>query len=153
MFRVSCLGIWWHHDIWISEKWKFDYLKKWRVLVSQVLFFRYTKQTSKNVAGKTFKAIRWNKVVYVNNFHPGTAGLWNSFASECLTSGLGFKSRVKKHFILVLFLNSFPKYFSSFLCSCCFNSMPCSGCSALHEVNLNSRKMVGKFTFSGRVFH
>ena len=23
---VSCLGIWWRHDIWITEKLKFDYL-------------------------------------------------------------------------------------------------------------------------------
>ena len=27
MFRVSCLGIWWRHDVWISENLKFDYLK------------------------------------------------------------------------------------------------------------------------------
>ena len=27
MFRLSCLGIWWHH-IWISEKLKFDYQNK-----------------------------------------------------------------------------------------------------------------------------
>ena len=26
-FRVSCLGIWWRHDIWISQNLKFDYLK------------------------------------------------------------------------------------------------------------------------------
>ena len=26
MFCVSCLGIWWCHDIWISEKLKFNYL-------------------------------------------------------------------------------------------------------------------------------
>ena len=25
--RVWCLGIWWWHNIWISEKVKFDYLK------------------------------------------------------------------------------------------------------------------------------
>ena len=24
VFRVSYLGIWWQHDIWISEKLKFD---------------------------------------------------------------------------------------------------------------------------------
>ena len=27
VFRASCLGIWWRHDIQISEKLKFDYLK------------------------------------------------------------------------------------------------------------------------------
>ena len=27
MFRVSYLGIWRRHDIWISENLKFDYLK------------------------------------------------------------------------------------------------------------------------------
>ena len=63
MFRVSCLGIWWRHDIWISENLKFDYLKneksfrseiKTFLLVSQVLSFRHKKQTSKNVADTTF---------------------------------------------------------------------------------------------------
>ena len=28
VFRVSCLGIWWRHDIWISEKLKSDYLER-----------------------------------------------------------------------------------------------------------------------------
>ena len=64
MFRVICLGIWWYHDIWISKKLKFDYLKKEKsfrseikniFLVSQVLAFRHTKQNSKNVADTTFK--------------------------------------------------------------------------------------------------
>ena len=27
MFRFSFLGIWWRHDIWITEKLKFDYFK------------------------------------------------------------------------------------------------------------------------------
>ena len=27
VFHVSRLGIWWRHNIWISEKLKFDYLK------------------------------------------------------------------------------------------------------------------------------
>ena len=60
---VSCFGIWWRHDIWISEKFKFAYLKneksfqseiKTFFLVSQVL---YTKQTSKNVADTTFNLL------------------------------------------------------------------------------------------------
>ena len=55
-FRVSCLGIWWRHDIWILEKLKFDYLKNEKsfrreikkfFLVSQMLSFRHTKQASK----------------------------------------------------------------------------------------------------------
>ena len=50
---VFYLGIWERHDIWISEKLKFDYLKNkktfWSemkdiLLVSQVLFFRLTKK-------------------------------------------------------------------------------------------------------------
>ena len=64
MLRVSYLGIWWRHDIWIFEKSKFDYLKneksfqseiKTCFLVSQVLSFRRKKQTSENVADTTFK--------------------------------------------------------------------------------------------------
>ena len=64
MFRVSCLGIWWRHDIWISENLKFDYLKneksfrseiKTFFLVSQVLSFRHKNQTSKNVVDTTGK--------------------------------------------------------------------------------------------------
>ena len=63
MLRVSCLGIWWRHDIWISKTLKVDYLKNEKVffLISQVLSFRHTKQTSKNVAGTTFNNIhQWN---------------------------------------------------------------------------------------------
>ena len=26
VLRVSCLGIWWRHKIWMPEKLKFDYL-------------------------------------------------------------------------------------------------------------------------------
>ena len=62
MFSVSCLDIWWRHDIWIFEKSKFDYLKNEKSfrkeiknLVLQVLSFKLKKQTSKNVADKTFK--------------------------------------------------------------------------------------------------
>ena len=66
MFYVSCLGIWWCHDIWISEKLKSAYLKneksfqselKLFFLVSKVLSFRHTKQTSKNAADTTFNLI------------------------------------------------------------------------------------------------
>ena len=64
VFSVSCFGIWWRHDIWISKKLKFDYLKKEKsfrseikniFLVSQVLVFRHIKQNRKNVADTTFK--------------------------------------------------------------------------------------------------
>ena len=30
VFCISCLGIWWRHDIWIFEKLKSDYLKNKR---------------------------------------------------------------------------------------------------------------------------
>ena len=65
MFRVSWLDIWWCHDIWISEKLNSDYLKNKKsfgsekqkafFLVSKVLAFRDTKQTSKNVVDSTLK--------------------------------------------------------------------------------------------------
>ena len=57
MFRVSCLGIWWRHDIWISENLKLDYLENKKNFWSEKkkhfsLFhkspFRYTKQANKN---------------------------------------------------------------------------------------------------------
>ena len=31
MFCVSCLGIWWLHDIWIPEKLKFEKSQDWKV--------------------------------------------------------------------------------------------------------------------------
>ena len=63
MCCVSCLGVWWRHNIWISEKLKFDSLKneksfrskKTFILVQQVRSFTRTKQTSQNVPDKTFK--------------------------------------------------------------------------------------------------
>ena len=65
MFRVSWLDIWWCHDIWISEKLNSDYLKNKKsfgsekqkafFLVSKVLAFRDTKQTSKNVVDSTLE--------------------------------------------------------------------------------------------------
>ena len=64
MFYVSGLGIGLPHGIWISEKLKFDYLKneksfpseiKTFVPILQVLSFRRTKQSSKNVTDTTFK--------------------------------------------------------------------------------------------------
>ena len=57
------LGIWWCHDVQISENLKFDYLENeesfWSemkifFLVSQVLSSRHAKQTSENVADRTF---------------------------------------------------------------------------------------------------
>ena len=62
LFGVSCLGIWWRHNIWISEKLKFDYLinafdGKWKCFS----FFRkcspldIKKQTCKNIVVKTFE--------------------------------------------------------------------------------------------------
>ena len=36
VFRVSCLGTWWRHDISISEKLKFDYLKNKKSFRSEI---------------------------------------------------------------------------------------------------------------------
>ena len=36
MFRISYLGIWWRHDIWISEKLKFGYLNNEKSLRSEI---------------------------------------------------------------------------------------------------------------------
>ena len=66
-FHVSCPGILWRHDFWIRGKLKFHFLLTeksfWskikiivlKVLVLQMLSFRLTKQTSKNVVDTTFK--------------------------------------------------------------------------------------------------
>ena len=64
MFRVSCLWIWWRHNISISKMLKFDYLKNEKSFRSEIksifpcfamLSFIHTKQTSKNVVDTTFK--------------------------------------------------------------------------------------------------
>ena len=36
MFRVSCLDIWWRHDIWISKMLKPDYLKNAKSFRSEI---------------------------------------------------------------------------------------------------------------------
>ena len=36
VFRVSCLRIWWHHDIWISKMLKIDYLKNKKSFRSEI---------------------------------------------------------------------------------------------------------------------
>ena len=48
----------------------------------------------------------------------------------------GLKSRANRH--LLSFLNSFRIRFLSLYFIC--NSMPCSGCSALHEFNPDQKK-------------
>ena len=50
----------------------------------------------------------------------------------------GLKYRVNRH--LLSFLNSFPIGFLSFSFSCIYNSMPCSGCSALHGFDPYQKK-------------
>ena len=64
-FNISCLAISWRHDIWISKKLKYDYLKNKKsfrssinlfFLVLKVLLFRQTKKNSKNIADKTSQA-------------------------------------------------------------------------------------------------
>ena len=36
VFRVLWLGIWWHHDTWISEQLKSDYLKNEKSIPSEI---------------------------------------------------------------------------------------------------------------------
>ena len=60
-------------------------------------------------------------------------------ADSALTYDLnGLKSRVNRH--LLSFLNSFPIRSLSFSFSFTCNSMPCTGCSALHGFNLDQKK-------------
>ena len=57
----------WHLNIWILEKLEFDYLKNEKSFRNEIkniflgfinmLSFRYTKQTSKNLAGTTLNII------------------------------------------------------------------------------------------------
>ena len=67
VFHVSCLGIWWLHHIPISGKLKLDFLNteksfqseiKTFFLILQVLSFRLTKQSSKNVADTTLNPFK-----------------------------------------------------------------------------------------------
>ena len=39
VFHVSCLGIWWCHNIWITVKLKFDYLKNEKSFESEINIF------------------------------------------------------------------------------------------------------------------
>ena len=59
MFRVSWLGISWCHDVWIFRKLKFDYVRNEKSFRSEIkkelVSFRHTKRTSKNLADTTFK--------------------------------------------------------------------------------------------------
>ena len=64
VFLVLCLGIWWLHEIWISEILKFNFLEKKKSFWSEIkqhfskftsALFKYKKQNSKNVADTTFK--------------------------------------------------------------------------------------------------
>ena len=80
---------------------------------------------------------RCYKDVCINCFFPCTASLWNSLPTECfpLTYDLnGFKSGIDRHLLTV---GSFKRYLMYALISFSCNSMPCSGCSALHGVNPN----------------
>ena len=89
----------------------------------------------------SFTIPRCYKHVYVHSFFPHTATLWNSLPIKCfpLTYNLdGFKSRINRHPFTV---GSFKRDFLHalillhlFFC----NSIPCSGCSALHRMNPNS---------------
>ena len=43
VFRVSCLGIWWRHKIWMFRKLKSDYLKNEESFQSEVKNISYFK--------------------------------------------------------------------------------------------------------------
>ena len=78
--------------------------------------------------------------VYVNSFFPCRARLWDFLPIECfsLTYDLnGLKSRINRHLLKQISCTLWS-FCASFSC----NSMPHSGCSALHIVNpnLNKRK-------------
>ena len=60
VFCVSCLGIWWLHDFWISENLTFDYLKnekRFRNETKNIFPCKKCKLASKNLAGTTFNII------------------------------------------------------------------------------------------------
>ena len=84
---------------------------------------------------------RCYKDVYVNSFFPRRAKLWNSLPIECfpLTYDLnGLKSRINNYLLQLQVLSK--QIFcivQSFTCFFTCNSMPHSGCSALHRVNPN----------------
>ena len=77
-------------------------------------------------------------------FFPCRAGLWDSLPIDSfpLTYDLsGFKSRINRHHLTVRsFLKDF-QYALIFCASFSCNSMPRSGSSALHGVNLNLKKI------------
>ena len=80
---------------------------------------------------------RYYKDIYVNSSFSRIASLWNSLPVKCfpLTYDLnGFKSRINRH---LLTAGSFFLHVSTFMCFFSCNSMPRSGCSALHGVNHN----------------
>ena len=69
-----------------------------------------------------------------------TARVGNSLPAECfpLTYALNFfYAQSHQTSLFGLFIKSFPISFSSSPSSFSCNSMPCSGCSALHEVKLD----------------
>ena len=77
---------------------------------------------------------RYYKDVYVNNFFPHTARLWNSLPIECfpLTNDLnGFKSGINRHLLTVGSFWTGFLYASVFLCFFSCDFMPCKGCFSL----------------------
>ena len=80
---------------------------------------------------------------YANSFFPHTASLWNSLPIECfcMTYNLNrFKSRINKYLLTIVSLYRYFLYALIFRASFSCNSMPCSGCPALHRVNSNYNK-------------
>ena len=80
------------------------------------------------------------KYVYVNSFFSCTARLRYYLPRECfpLTYNLnGFKSRINRHLLTVSSFSIDFLWILIFLYFFFCNSMYCSGCSALHEVDPN----------------
>ena len=84
--------------------------------------------------------------VYVNGFFPRTARFWNSQPIKCfpLTYDLNcFRSRINRHLFIncKFFLKRFHVCCNLFCVSFSCNSMLCRGCSALHGVTPNEKKL------------
>ena len=83
-----------------------------------------------------------NKDSYANSSFPRTARLLKSLPIECFPLAYmnGFKSRIKRHLLPVDSFKADFLYTLVFYWSFSCNSIPCTGCSALHRVNCNWKK-------------
>ena len=76
MFRVSCLGIWWRHDIWISEKWKTDYLKNEKSFRNEIKYIFPCFTSALRALARKLKLMTfsWNleiRIVFTKGCHHG----------------------------------------------------------------------------------